>query len=90
MEGVGFSQKWGIAPEEVATSLDTPSQRSMWTVVLGQFVVLVLVLCIVRPSFALDVDSALKIPEVSAIRVVVVAALVVALTYFYPQLVSSF
>lgn len=85
MEEDGFSKKWGIVPERIHEK-----QQSMWMLVIGQLVVVMLVLCIVRPSFVLESDSLLKVPEVSLTRVLVVSILVVILTYFYPFIAASF
>ena len=80
-----FSKKWGIVPEHIHEK-----QQSMWILVIGQLVVVMLILCIVRPSFVLESDSSLKVPEVSLTRVLVVSILVVIITYFYPFIAASF
>ena len=77
MEGT-FSNKWGIQKEELVT-------YKVQTTALVQFIVIAAILCLMRPKFVMNRRVSTKIAELSIPRVVLASALVVSLTYIYPQ-----
>ena len=79
----GFSSKWGVQRDEL-------SSQNVQILVVLQFVVTALVLCLTRPNFVLaSSSSSLRVPELSLVRVVCVAAIVVAITYGYPYFIQT-
>lgn len=54
-----------------------------------QLIATVLILAITRPKLILSSNSALRVPQVSLMRVILVSSAVVALTYGYPYLFNG-
>tara|TARA_B110000046_G_scaffold157579_1_gene169000 strand:+ start:1020 stop:1340 length:321 start_codon:yes stop_codon:yes gene_type:complete len=82
MSGAPYDQKWGVHQTALSSS------PKAWIIATVQFVAVALILCILRPGFTLDKTSALKIPQLCVERVVAVAGMICALTYFYPSILT--
>ena len=76
-----FSSKWGVREEDLNT-------HTTYVIIMTHFVVIAAVLCLLRPKFVLSKSSTLRVPEISVLRVVCVAAMVAGLTYLYPLLIA--
>ena len=81
-----FSSKWGVVQDDLVTPKPAIAPES---IAVFQFVGIVLVLALIRPSPVMVRTSRLAVPRLCIVRVVVLAALIVALTYFYPAIVSA-
>ena len=79
MDVVNFSNKWGVQKEEFVT-------QGTQTVLVVQLVLTVAILCIVRPKFVLARHSNIRVAQLSIARIVMIATLLVGLTYFYPAI----
>jgi hypothetical protein len=78
---VTFSNKWGMEKKVFAA-------HHTYTIALAQFIVIMVLLCLIRPKFILTQQSALHVAHVSLGRAIATSALITALTYFYPFVAS--
>ena len=76
-----FSNKWGVDKAEFSTT-------EVSTTIVVQLIVTILMLAIVRPKFAMARDAQMHVPNMSWLRVLVVAGSIVGFTYFYPCIVA--
>ena len=76
-----FSSKWGNIQDAGAALESGPRIELSMTI---QFVCIVLILVLVRPSFVMTKTSRLRVASVSLVYVVLIAALTVVVTYMYP------
>lgn len=81
-----FSSKWGVVQDDLVTPKPVMAPE---TIAVFQFVAIVLVLVLIRPSPVLVRTSRLAVPRLCVVRVIVVAASAVALTYFYPAIANA-
>ena len=72
-----FSSKWGVDTDDFTTQDIAP-------LVIGQFVATLILICIARPACLLTKRDAMRLPEFSWFRAVLVSLLIVAVTYMYP------
>lgn len=73
-----FTNKWGIRSDE----LETPEVSPL---MIGQFVTTLVLLCIAQPSFLLTKRDIMRVPEFSWVRAVLLALIIVAVTYCHPH-----
>lgn len=76
-----FSSKWGMKKRTCAV-------HNAYTIAAAQFIVTMLLLCIVCPKFVLKADSHIHVGRVCFARVIATTVLITGLTYFYPMVKS--
>lgn len=83
-----FSSKWGIESNQLATNSST--SLSTCHVLLGQFVLVVLLLWVIHPSFVMNNTDACNLHRMCWTKSAILAGVLVCLTYFLPTLTREF
>lgn len=76
-----FSTKWGVDQSDL-------SSRQLTSIMMVQMIATVLILAITRPRLVMSDTGALRVPQLSVAKVLVVSLAIVSLTYGHPYLVK--